>query len=143
MYYGPVGGLYQVVATPEQTGNIHFPFVATEPPGGGPPLHIQTRHEELFFVVEGKISFWVDGRVIHRTAGGAAFVPRGMPHCFKNYSDKRARVLIVFTPGDIQGFFDYGKALANGSAPPDEVLMERIAALGPVYGVEILGPSPL
>ncbi len=52
-------------------------------------------------------------------------------------------MLIVFTPGDIQGFFDYGKALANGSAPPDEVLMERIAALGPVYGVEILGPSPL
>jgi hypothetical protein len=52
-------------------------------------------------------------------------------------------VLIVFTPGDIQGFFDYGKALANDSVPPDEVLMERIAALGPVHGVEPLGPSPL
>jgi mannose-6-phosphate isomerase-like protein (cupin superfamily) len=40
MYYGPGGGIYQVVATPEQTGNTHFAFEATEPPGGGPPLHI-------------------------------------------------------------------------------------------------------
>jgi mannose-6-phosphate isomerase-like protein (cupin superfamily) len=96
-----------------------------------------------FFVLEGEISFCLDGRVIHRTADGTAFVPRGMPHCFKNCSEQRARVLIAFTPGDIQVFCDYGKALANGSAPPDEVLMERIATLGPVYGVELLGPSPL
>ena len=94
-------------------------------------------------MLPGEISFCLDGRVIHRTAGGTAFVPRGMPHCFKNCSKQRARVLTVFTPGDIQGLFDYGKALANGSAPPDEVLMERIAALGPVYGVELLGTSPL
>jgi hypothetical protein len=33
--------------------------------------------------------------VIHRTAGGTAFVPRGMPHCFKNCSEQRARVLIA------------------------------------------------
>jgi hypothetical protein len=46
----PGGGIYQVVATPKQTGNLHFAFETTEPPGGGPPLHIRTRHEELFFV---------------------------------------------------------------------------------------------
>ena len=127
MYYGPGGGLYQVVATPEQTGNIHFAFVATGPPGGGPPLHIQTRHEELFFVLEGETSFWLDGRVIRHNAGGTAFVPRGMPHCFKNCSDKRARVLILFTPGDIEVFFDYGMPLPDASVPSDEVLMEKIA----------------
>ena len=143
MRYGPGGGRYQFVARSEQTGNIHFAFVATEPPGGGPPLHLHTRHEELFFVLEGEITFWIDGEVIKRFAGGSAFVLRGVPHCFKNCSDRPARVLILFTPGDIQGIFDYGKGLANGSAPPDEVLFERIAALGPVYGVELLGPSPL
>lgn len=143
MYYGPGGGIYQVVATPRQTGNIHFAFEATEPPGGGPPLHIHTRHEELFFVLEGEISFWLDGQVINRSVGGTAFVPRGIPHCFKNCSDRRARVLILFTPGDIEGFFDFGKPLANGGAPSDEVLMERIIELGPGYGFELLGPSPL
>ena len=143
VYYGPGGGIYRVVATAEQTGSVHFAFEATEPPGGGPPLHIQMRHDELFFVLEGEISFWLDGQVVHRSAGCAAFVPRGMPHCFKNCSDKPARLLILFTPGDIEGFFDYGKPLANGSVPPDELLMQRITALGSDYGVELIGPSPL
>jgi hypothetical protein len=38
-----------------------------------------------------------------------AFVPRDVPHCFKNLSDKPARVLTLFKPGNIEGFFDYGK----------------------------------
>jgi quercetin dioxygenase-like cupin family protein len=86
MRYGPGGGRYQFVARSEQTGNTHFAFVATEPPGGGPPLHLHTRHEELFFVLEGEITFWIDGEVIKRFAGGSAFVLRGVPHCFKNCS---------------------------------------------------------
>ena len=143
MRYGPGGGIYQIVATPEQTGNLHFAFEATEPPGGGPPLHIQIRHEELFLVLEGEITFWVDGRAITRSVGGTAFVPRGVPHCFKNCSDQPARVLVLFTPGDIEGFFDYGKPLPNGGVPSDEMLMEQIAVLSPIYGIEILGPSPL
>ena len=143
MYHGPGGAIYKVLATPARTGNLHFAFEATEPPGGGPPLHIHTRHEEFFFVLEGEITFWLDGQVITRSAGGTAFVPRGVPHCFKNCSDKPARVLVLFTPGDIEGFFEYGKPLDNGGVPPDELLMERIAALGPSYGLELLGPSPL
>ena len=101
MYHGHGGAIYKVLATPARTGNLHFAFEATEPPGGGPPLHIHTRHEEFFFVLEGEISFWLDGQVITRSAGGTAFVPRGVPHCFKNCSDKTARVLVLFTPGDI------------------------------------------
>lgn len=70
------------LATPKQTGNLHFAFEATEPPGGGPPLHTQTYEEEIFFVLEGEITFWIDGEVIKRLAGGTVFVPRGVPHCF-------------------------------------------------------------
>ncbi len=52
-------------------------------------------------------------------------------------------MLILFTPDDIEGFVDYGRSLADDSAPSDEMLIEKIAALGPVYGIELLGPSPL
>lgn len=52
------------LATPKQTGNLHFAFEATEPPGGGPPLHTRTYEEEIFFVLEGEITFWIDGEVI-------------------------------------------------------------------------------
>jgi len=47
-------------------------------------------------------------------------------------------VLILFTPDDIEGFVDYGRSLADDSAPSDEMLIEEIAALGPVYGIELL-----
>jgi quercetin dioxygenase-like cupin family protein len=143
MRHGPGGGIYRFVITALQTGSTVFAFEATEPPGGGPPLHIHTREEEFFFVLEGEFTFWLDGQVAKRSAGEAAFVPRGMPHCFRNCSDKPARMLILFTPGGIEGFFEYGTPLADGSAPPDNLLLERIAALGPAHGLEVLGPSPL
>jgi hypothetical protein len=37
--------------------------------------------------------------------------------------------------------FRLRQGAGNGSAPPDEMPMERIAALGPAYGLEFLGPS--
>jgi quercetin dioxygenase-like cupin family protein len=141
--YGPGGGVYRIVATPSQTRNTHFAFEATEPPGGGPPLHIHTREEEFFSVIEGEITFWIDGKAIRAAAGTTAFVPRGVPHCFKNRSDRPARVLVVFTPGGIERFFDYGEPLAGGMVPSDQVLIERIGALAPTFGLEIVGPSPL
>ena len=106
-------------------------------------MHLQNREEELFVVLEGEITFWIDGRVTTHTAGGTEFVPRNVPHSFRNISNKPARVLILFTPGGIEGFFDYGKPLADGSVPSDEILIERIVDLGPAYGVKLLGPSPL
>jgi quercetin dioxygenase-like cupin family protein len=140
--YGAGGGIYRIVATAEETGNAHFGFEATEPPGGGPPLHIHTREDEFFLVLEGEITFFIGGVVTRVGAGGSAFVPRGAAHCFKNCSDRAARVLILFTPGDIEGFFEYGAAL-DGGAPPNEVLLERLSDLAPAFGLEVLGPSPL
>lgn len=140
--YGAGGGLYRIVATAEETGNTHFAFEATEPPGGGPPLHIHTREDEFFLVLEGEITFFIDGIVTRVGAGGSAFVPRGVAHCFKNCSDRVARVLVLFTPGDIEGFFEYGAA-PDGHAPSDEVLIERINLLAPAFGMQVLGPSPL
>ena len=65
------------------------------------------------------------------------------PHCFKNCSEGPARLLVLFTPGGIEGFFDFGKANPDGSAPPEAVILERLGCLAPQFGLEVLGPSPL
>lgn len=140
--FGPGGGVYRIVATAAETGNTHFAFEASEPPGGGPPLHIHRGEDEYFHVLEGTMTFYVGGRVFTVPEGGSAFAPRGVPHCFRNCSNTHARVLIVFTPGDIEGFFDYGEAV-DGQVPSDAHLIERLTALGPRYGLDFLGPSPL
>lgn len=93
-------------------------------------------------MLEGEITFHIDGRVIRRGPGGTAFVPRGAAHCFKNTSDRMARVLVLFTPGDIEGFFEYGN-VPEDQEPTDELLIERLKQFAPAYGLEFLGPSPL
>jgi quercetin dioxygenase-like cupin family protein len=140
--FGPGGGVYRIVATSSDTGNTHFAFEAAEPPGGGPPLHIHTREEEYFHVLEGEITFYIGGLVRTVREGGSAFVPRGTPHCFKNRSNREARVLVLFTPGDIEGFFDFGKAV-DGMVPSEPCVLEQLAQLAPKYGLKLLGPSPL
>src|SRR5262245_42470871 len=140
--FGPGGGVYRILMSAEETSGRHFGFAAIEPPGGGPPLHTHANEDEHFTVVEGEITFFIDGRIETVAAGGAAFVPRGVPHCFKNCSSRQARVLVLFTPGEIEGFFDYGLPI-EGMRPPDARLIDRIAELGPHYGLELLGPSPL
>src|SRR6185503_542343 len=116
--FGLGGGVYKIVATAAETRNTHFAFEAIEPPGGGPPLHTHAGEEEFFLVLEGEMTFYVGGRRIKATEGQTAFVPRGVPHCFKNCSKRESRVLVLFTPGNIEGFFEYGN-LPAGVTPTD------------------------
>jgi hypothetical protein len=51
-------------------------------------------------------------------------------------------MLVLFTPGHVEGFFDYGLPV-NGQRPSDDRLIERILELAPRFGIEVLGPSPL
>ena len=140
--FGPGGGTYRVVTTAPETTGRHFAFEAAEPPGGGPPLHTHAAEDEYFAVLDGEFTFYIDGCVTTVTAGGSAFVPHGMPHCFKNCTTRDARMLIVFTPGQIEGFFDYGLPV-DGQRPSDDRLIERILEMAPRFGIEVLGPSPL
>ena len=140
--FGPGGGVYKIVASAAETQNTHFAFEAIEPPGGGPPLHTHANEEEFFLVLDGEMTFYIGGRITRATEGQTAFVPRGVPHCFKNTSRRESRIMVLFTPGDIEGFFEYGN-LPRGVAPSDELLLERLNSFAPKYGLTVLGPSPL
>src|SRR5690349_15323886 len=140
--FGPGGGLYRIVTSAADTGRRLFALEAIEPPGGGPPLHTHATEDEYFLVLEGEVTFYIDGRIVKASAGESAFVPRGVPHCFKNRSTALARLVALFTPGDIEGFFDYGLPV-NDARPSDDHLIRRIGELGPRFGIDLLGPSPL
>lgn len=72
--------------------------------GGGhvPPLHIAPRHihhadDEAFYVLEGSLSFELDGEELTIEAGGAVMVPKGTVHTWWNPSPDPCRYLIVMT----------------------------------------------
>ncbi len=138
-----VGDVYRFLATGDDTNGKYALWEALVPPGGGPPLHAHSREEEGFYVLEGEITFG-DKRVV-ATAGTFANMPVGTPHCFKNESNKPAKMLISVAPAGLeQMFFEVGVPLAEGATtalPPTKEEIEKLLAVAPRYGIEIRLPQ--
>lgn len=106
----------------------------TVPPGDGPPPHVHDREDELFYILDGELEVCSDGVWATVSAGGTVFLPRGVPHTFRNATDRPCRFLVVITPGGFEGFFRESSDLAERGAFGPEVAAERAAS----YGVEFL-----
>ncbi|HUZ20323.1 MAG TPA: cupin domain-containing protein [Acidimicrobiales bacterium] len=99
------------------------------PPGGRmPPPHRHLGCEEGFYVLEGEITFILEGEEHVRGPGAFVLVPGGASHTFGNRSDAPARLLIVHAPA-MDRYFAELELLWSGAgapAPEDEhALMAR------------------
>ncbi len=111
-----VGDVYRFLATGDDTNGKYALFEAIVGPGGGPPPHVHSREEEGFYVLEGEITFTINGERVVATAGMFANMPVGTPHSFKNESDKPARMLISVAPAGLEKMFmEVGVPLAEGA----------------------------
>lgn len=141
---GVVGDVYRFLATGEDTDGRYALFEALVPPGGGPPPHVHSREEEGFYVLEGEITFTINGERVVATAGMFANMPVGTPHSFKNESNKSAKMLISLAPAGLEKmFFEVGVPLAEGATtalPPTKEEIEKLLLIAPNYGVEIKLP---
>ena len=99
------GDEYSFLATGRETNGSYFLMHARVPPGGGPPPHVQTREEEGFYVLEGRVTFWIQGEREEADPGTFLHVPRGVAHNFRNESDREALMLIWFAPAGIERMF--------------------------------------
>lgn len=108
-------------------------------------MHVHSREEEGFYVLEGEITFTVNGEQIVAKAGTFVNMPVGTPHSFRNASDHPARMLIsVASAGLEEMFFEVGVPLpegATGASPPTKQEIEKLLAVAPNYGIAILGPG--
>jgi quercetin dioxygenase-like cupin family protein len=140
-----VGDVYRFLATGEDTNGKYALFEALVGPGGGPPPHVHSREEEGFYVLEGEITFTINGERVVATAGMFANMPVGTPHSFKNESDKPARMLISVAPAGLEKMFmEVGVPLPEGATtalPPTKEEIERLLAIAPSYGIEIKLPG--
>ena len=140
-----VGDVYRFLATGEDTNGKYALWEALVPPGGGPPPHVHSREEEGFYILEGEITFTIDGKKQIAAAGMFANMPVGTPHSFKNESSQPARMLISVAPAGLEKmFFEVGIPLAEGATtalPPTKEEIEKLLAIAPRYGVEIRLPG--
>src|SRR5262245_4341940 len=140
-----VGDVYRFLATGEETNGKYALFEAIVGPGGGPPPHVHRREEEGFYILEGEITFTVNGERIVATAGMFANVPVGTLHSFKNETSQPAKMLISVAPAGLEKMFlEVGVPLAEGATtvvPPTKEEIDRLLAVAPKYGVEIRLPG--
>jgi quercetin dioxygenase-like cupin family protein len=99
-------------------------------PGDEPPMHVHRHEDEWLYVLEGEVTFHVDGRSHRGRPGAFASFPRDIPHTF-TVEGPGARLLVINAPGGFERMFE-----ANPQTP------EQAAAALEAFGMEIVGPNP-
>lgn len=136
----PIGGrMVAKVRDADTAGaySIHDNVIPAGSPGPRPHLH--RRHEEMFYVLEGTLSVRVGAREIEAPTGSFVVIPRGTPHRPSNPGPVPTRVLLVFSPGGMDRFFEEaaGKRIPlQGPPPTDREVRERLAAFTQSYDYE-------
>jgi len=138
-----LGILATVKSTAETTGGAVAVIEHLAPQGSGSPLHVHSREDEWFYVIEGELTFWVGGETSVAPAGSFVFGPKGIPHTFM-VSSEQARFLLVTEPAGFEAFMRAGSVPAERleipPAPTEPPDMAAMSALAAEYGLEILGP---
>jgi uncharacterized cupin superfamily protein len=102
------------------------------PAGHSPPLHVHRTEDEVFHVLEGRLTVLIGDTTSAAAAGDTLLAPRGVPHTFRVDSQDGARWLVVTTAGDFEGFV---------CAAADRVLSpEELGALAAEHAIDIVGP---
>ena len=75
-------------------GVIEFTTRRGEEPGD----HVHETEDEMFYVVDGRITFVCDGKRFNPGPGGFVFLPRGLSHNYIIRGRKPVRLLVITAP---------------------------------------------
>lgn len=112
-------------------------FQSTEP-----PLHIHHNEDEAWYVLDGKMTFYVGDQTLEATAGAFVFAPKGIPHTF-TVDVEPTHVLVFASPAGFERFaLELGEP-ATSDEPPSGLAVPEPEVLAPVaerFGIEVAGP---
>jgi len=132
--------MYTFLVTGEESGGSMFALDCLVGAGGGPPPHRHLAEDELFTITEGSITFTAGGEARSVSAGQSVFVPRGTRHSYRNEGTMPARMIAVYTPAGMEGWFrEVCAPAAAPSRPPlpvTEDLFQRMLEAGRRYNGE-------
>jgi mannose-6-phosphate isomerase-like protein (cupin superfamily) len=129
------GERFRIRTSVDETGGTYSMIEIVAEPRNGVPLHIHTKEDEHFLVLEGTLHMVNGDERLDVAAGSAVTVKKGAPHAWCNLADTPVRMLIVLSPGHIEAMFR-----RLGSQPSAE--LDRIATVSAdQFGTVIIGPA--
>ena len=134
------GSLPTLLVRGEDTGGRFALVESVESRGCEPPFHLHNREDELVYVLEGRVSFHLEGERLDCPAGTCVLLPKGREHTYVVESGQ-ARLLVMLLPAGLE---DYYQELGSwdGSAQGGPLDLEWLVTVAARYGVEITGPPP-
>jgi len=136
------GNHYTFKAVGEETGGQYTLFEGIVPAGAGPPPHVHSREVEAIYLLEGELTFYINGETSVLGPGSFVHIPRGIVHGFKNQGTKTARMLDLVSPAGMEHFLrETGRPVIDRSGTPAPVTakdIEQVRAIAPKYGIEIV-----
>ena len=101
------------------SGRGRFSLMERSLPAGGrmPPPHRHLDCDEAYFVLDGDVSFILEGETNVGPAGTWVLVPGGVGHTFGNRSDSTAKLLVLHSP-PLDGYFADLHELWHRASPP-------------------------
>jgi quercetin dioxygenase-like cupin family protein len=137
------GALSTVKAASEQTAGAYSLIEDLAPQGSGPPLHRHQADDEAFYVLDGAMTFYLEGEEpVEASAGSFVHIPGGTVHAFRVDSET-ARYLIITTPQHECFYRAIAEPARSRSIPPESPMdTEKIGSACEAYGVESVGPRP-
>lgn len=130
-----LGTTMRLIATAAGTGGRYTMIEQVTPPGWGPPRHIHSREDEIFYILEGTYELHVGEERRTVCAGASAVLPCNIPHGFRNVAPTPSRLLSVIAPGGLEEYF---LAVAKCSAPPNPAQLVELAR---PFGLTLLPPG--
>ena len=141
--YWLLGGLYEVKVAGTESGGTLTLVEMHLPAGLGPPPHCHPSDESVY-VLEGRIRYHIEGESFDGVPGTSFHVPEGTLENFEPVEE--SRLLVIYTPGGIEGFFDEAGEPAQRrelppppTEPPD---IKRLIEIGERHGMRIAPPAP-
>lgn len=117
--------LWVIKAHAEQTDNKFSMIEQTMPYGSGPPPHLHPDMDEMFYILEGELTMWLDGKIEKLVKGSFARIPKGTAHYFKITSKQPCKALNMYTPGGFEkGIMRNATKAKTLTLPPKDLIYE-------------------
>ncbi|WP_051792492.1 cupin domain-containing protein [Amycolatopsis jejuensis] len=114
-------------------------------PGATPPLHEHAVEDEMFFVLEGSITYWSVGREFTAGPGDAVLLPVGVPHTLQADPEVGATFLLLTSPTGFEDFLREVSEPAEYDGPKrgwqmDEETARKLTAAAGKAQINIIAP---
>jgi quercetin dioxygenase-like cupin family protein len=119
-----------------ETGESIMMFEETLPAGTSSLHHLHHDSDEVVWVLEGEFTFKIGDEVTVGGPGTCAFMPRDVPHAWKNTGRETGRILALYTPAHAGGLIEELAERRPMDADGRAALFER-------HRWEVVGSNPL